>query len=151
MPPHRRLLVLVLPGVLPWSVVTWPGGYYLTFAVGWTVRGFRGFRAIPSILAAGGAGAPAVAPWLVGTLLYGLALASAALALVGREDRRLTTGLLVLSGASVALFAVRASGQRGILVVPVGLVTLWAAALSAHGGPSSRLSDAVDGLVTLEE
>lgn len=143
MPRYRRLPALVLPGVLPWAVVTWPGGYYLVFAAGWTMGGVSSFQWLPSILAAGGSGAPAVGPWLVGLLLYGLALASAALALVDREDRRLTTGLLSLAGASVLLFAVRSSAQRGILAVPVGVVTLWVAALYVHGGQIPWLSDAL--------
>lgn len=140
---HGRLLALLLPGLLPWGVVTWPTGFYLVFAVGWSRRGLSGFLALPSILAAGGSGAPPVTPWLVGTLLYALALASAALALLGREDRRLTAGLLVLAGASVLAFAVRASGQPGILVVPVGVATLWAAALSVYGARLAWLSDGV--------
>ena len=131
---YRRLLALLLPGLLPWAVVTWPSGYYLVVATGWSVRGLSGFRAIPWILASGSVGAPAVTPWLVGVLLYALALASAALALAGREDRRLTAGLLALAGVSVLLFAVRASGQRGILAVPVGVATLWAAAVYVYGG-----------------
>ena len=131
MPRHRRVLVLLLPGLLPWGVVTWSTGFYLVFAAGWTVRGLSGFRTLPSILAAGGAGATAAAPWLVGVLLYGGALAAAALAAVDREDRRVTAGLLFLAGTSVLLFALRSSAQRGILVVPVGTATLWAAAVYA--------------------
>lgn len=151
MPRYRRLLALVLPGVLPWAAVTWPTGYYLVFAVGWSQRGFSGFRTLLAILGTGSMGAPAVAPWLVGTMLYVLALASAALASVGREDRRLTAGCLFLAGASVLLFAVRASGQRGVLVVPVGVATLWLAALYAYGGRLPRLPDAVDGVARGEE
>lgn len=145
---YRRLLALVLPGLLPWAVVTWPGGYYLVFAAGWTVGGLSGFRALPSILASGGVGAPAATPWLVAALLYALALASAARSLVGREDRRLTAGLLSLAGASVLLFAVRASGQRGILVVPVGVVALWVVALYAYGGRVPWLSAVLERLPT---
>ena len=145
---YRRLLVLVLPGLLPWGVVTWPGGFYLVFAAGWTVEGLSGFRTLPTILAASGLGAPAAAPWLVAALLYALALASAALSSVGREDRRLTAGLCFLAGTSVLLFALRSSAQRGILVVPVGVVTLWAAAIYAYGGRVPWLSAVLDRLPT---
>lgn len=147
----RRPLALLLPGVLPWGVVTWPDGFYLVFAVGWSVRGLSGFRPLLAILGSGSVGAPAVTPWLVGALLYAMALGSAALALVDREDRRLTAGLLFLAGASVLLFAVRASGQRGILVVPVGVATLWLAALSVYGGRLPWLSDVLDGVARGEE
>ena len=132
MPRYRRLLALLLPGILPWGVVTWPTGYYLVFAVGWSVGGLSDFRTLPTILEAGGAGASAAGPWLAGTILYVASLAAAALAAVDREDRRLTAGLLFLAGASVLLFALRSSAQRGILVVPVGVLTLWAAAIYAY-------------------
>lgn len=132
MSPSRRLLVLLVPGVLPWGVVTWPGGFYLLFAAGWTARGLSGVRLLPSIVRSGGVGAPAVTPWLVGSLLYALALASVALALVDREDRRLTAGLCALAGGSVLLVALRASAQRGILALPVGTATLWPAAVFVY-------------------
>ena len=148
MPRYRRFLALVLPGLLPWAVVTWSGGFYLVFAAGWSVRGLSGFRPLPTILASGGLGAPAATPWLVAALLYVLALASAALSLVGREDRRLTAGLLFLAGASVLLYAVRASGQLGILAVPVGVVALWAAALYAYEGRVPWLSAVLERLPT---
>lgn len=148
MSPTRRLLALLVPGILPWAVVSWPGGFYLLFAAGWTARGLSGFRLLPSIVGSGGVGAPAVTPWLVGSLLYALALGSAALALAGREDHRLTAGLCVLAGGSVLLVALRASAQRGILAVPVGTATLWAAAVlvtldgrSRRRAPSERAEE----------
>jgi len=122
---YRRPLALVLPGLLPWTVVTWPTGFYLVFAFGWTGQGFRGFQALPTVAAATGG---TTVPWVVGTLLYCLALVSAALSLVDREDRRVTAGLLYFAGASVVVFSLRLSGQSGILAIPLGVLTLWLSA-----------------------
>ncbi|MFB6131205.1 MAG: hypothetical protein ABEJ28_10335 [Salinigranum sp.] len=130
-PSSLRAAVFLLAGLLPWGVVTWSSGFYLVFALGSTAVGLAGFNLLPVPVLAPVTPGFAIA-WVVGTGCYLLALASAALGYVDREDRRVTAGLFVFAGVSVLRFAVELSGQRGIVVLPVGTATLWLAALVAY-------------------
>ena len=66
-------------------------------------------------------------------LLYLLAVGSAFVGLAGREDVRLTEGLLAFAGVSHATFALGLM-QPGIMAIPVGTVALWGLAGWRHFG-----------------
>ncbi|MFC4549222.1 MULTISPECIES: TIGR04206 family protein [Halorussus] len=67
--------------------------------------------------------------WPVSSLLYLLAVGSAAGGLlVGREDRRVTAGLLVLSGVSHLWFALGMVRRSTLVAIPLGTVLVWAVA-----------------------
>ena len=67
--------------------------------------------------------------WPVSSLLYLLAVGSAAVGVaVGKEDRRVTGGLLVLSGVSHLWFALGMLRRSPSTAIPVGTVLVWAVA-----------------------
>lgn len=125
---RRRVAFVVLAGVLPWGVVAWDTGWYPVFSLGFaSLDPFR-FTFLPVYLshAMVSSGFAALA---TGSLLYAFALASA---LLGDPDERVTAGLLVLAGFSVASFAWNVSGQRGIVVAPLGTLWLWGVVAVAY-------------------
>lgn len=64
--------------------------------------------------------------WVVGIVCLVGAVASAASGLVrGREDRRVTGGLLALVGVASVVVAVGFAGQPGRLGIPLGAVVAW--------------------------
>jgi uncharacterized protein (TIGR04206 family) len=128
--PRRRLLALVLAGFAPWLVLVFPGQVDVLFAWGWVNTGTwhtvtlyeylfeftRGPRALPQHLQA----------WPVATALYAGALVSAfSGALFGREDRRVTAGLAVLSAVSLLRVAAGLS-RPSVTALPVGVVVVLA-------------------------
>lgn len=134
---YHRAAVLLLAGILPWGVVTWSNGFYLVFVFGSTRVGFSGFNVLSVPLFAPITPGFTVAR-AIGALCYLLALGSAVLGRFDLEDRRVTAGLLFLAGVSALQFALELNGQRGILVLPIGVVTLWVAALVAYRGARLR-------------
>ncbi|WP_225334637.1 TIGR04206 family protein [Halomicrobium urmianum] len=124
----RRLAALAAVGLLPWSLVVSGGEATLVFAFGLVDPDpfslttlyhyvFAYTRGLPEYLLA----------WPVGVCLYLGALASAAVGhLTGREDHRITAGLLVLAGLTQLSFAWGFSRQPGRYAVPVGAVALFA-------------------------
>lgn len=118
----RRVLLVLLAGVLPWAVVTWDTGWYPVFSAGFASLHPLSFEFLPTYLATAYVSA-SFAALATGALMYVLALASA---LAGDPDARVTAGLLVLAGFSVASFAWGVSKQQGILTVPLGTLWLWA-------------------------
>ncbi|RBI60957.1 TIGR04206 family protein [halophilic archaeon] len=121
----RRLALLALFAV-PWTVLFAPGGTTLVFPWGLVNPATGHVTTLADYLLVYTAGLPQrLLAWPVSVLLY---LAGVASAFAGRfEDRRVTGGLLVIAGASNAVFA---SGfvRRGGQVVPLGTLLLWAAA-----------------------
>jgi len=79
--------------------------------------------------------------WPVATLLWFLALASGVSGLtIGREDPRVTGGLLVLAGLSLLPVARSVGRPPGVLVVPVGAVALWVVAWWKYGHALRRIA-----------
>lgn len=126
----RRLLVLVLVGLSPWIVVVFPTQIDLLFSWGWintdpvnvvTMREYLfqrtlGFRTLPRHLQA----------WPVTTLLYALAVASAAGGCVlNSEDRRVTAGLVLFAALSLLHLTVGLA-RPDATPVPVGPVLMVA-------------------------
>jgi uncharacterized protein (TIGR04206 family) len=121
----RRLALLAL-FVVPWTILVAPGGTTLVFPWGLANPATGNVTTLADYLFVYTAGLPQrLLAWPVAVLLY---LAGVASAFAGRfEDRRVTGGLLVIAGASNAVFA---SGfvRRGGQVVPLGTLLLWATA-----------------------
>ncbi len=116
-------------GLVPWSVQTFAdsGVPFLRFA--WGGLSFTPVlyaRTLIEYLAL--SGSPLVLPWVVATGCWVLAIASASLAFLDREDPRVTAGLLVLAGAVNASVAVRFGIQPLRTGYPVGTLALWGVA-----------------------
>jgi uncharacterized protein (TIGR04206 family) len=127
---RRRGLLVLAAGLVPWVVVPYEAGASVVFSFG-LVRPvslslepvvayvFVDTGALPSRLLA----------WPTASLLYALAAASTALALLDREDRRVTAGLFGLAGLDLLYFAVAFSAVRlRVVAIPLGVVVLWLAA-----------------------
>lgn len=129
---RRRLLVVALAGLLPWVVVTWPGGWYPLFSYGFASLSPFSFTTLPGYLSRVGTVPPHLNAWPLGTLTYLIALAAAA---AEGMRRSILAGFLLIAGAQVGILAVNLSGQRGILAVPLGTLWLWAAAVVVFAEP----------------
>ncbi len=127
----RRLLVLLVLGFLPWTVLVGesltlvfafgllnPNPLHLTTLYEYLFRFTGGFAALPTYLRA----------WPVSVLLYLGSLTSALGGLLGYEDPRVTGGLLALAGVSHVSLAVGLSRGIGRVAIPVGTVLLLAVA-----------------------
>jgi len=132
--PRLRLLVLVLAAALPWTVVAIAGrGMTTVFAFGLVdlnpaVDPTTRVLPLPDLLRYGG-GLPRNPELLpASVVLYLAALASAAAGPVGREDTRLTAGLLVLAGVTHLGVAHAFLHRPGYTAVPLGAVVLVALA-----------------------
>ncbi|WP_246045739.1 TIGR04206 family protein [Halorussus ruber] len=122
---NRRLLALAAMFLVPWTVLTTGD---LVFAWGLLSLDPLHVTTLPDYLFVYTRGLPRrLLAWPVAVLLYLLAVGSALLGLVGREDGRVTGGLLVFSGVSGLQFALGMT-RSGLLAVPVGVVLLWTAA-----------------------
>jgi uncharacterized protein (TIGR04206 family) len=123
--PRRRLLLVALLGVLPWSVVQSPTVTTLFFPFGFlNLETQTHVVTIYDYLFVHTQGLyQFVYAWPLGVLLYLLALGSAALGLVDREDRRVTAGLLALVGLTQLQFALGWGSLPGRLGIPVATIT----------------------------
>jgi len=127
--PWRVLAAVLSCGLLPWSVQTFADGGVPFLRFAWGGLSFSPVlyaRTLTEYLAL--SGSPLLVPWVVAAACWVLAVASASLALVGREDPRVTAGLLVLAGAVNASVAVRFGLQPVRTGYPVGTLALWAVA-----------------------
>jgi uncharacterized protein (TIGR04206 family) len=128
---------------VPWTVVVYPGGVDFVFA--WGLVNTNPLHLVPLstylLVYVDPAGLPPrLLAWPVATGLVGLAAASAALAAVGREDRRVTAGLLVL-GALVHARLTLGFLRLGETVVPLGTGLLLGGAWWALGDGRTSDSD----------
>jgi uncharacterized protein (TIGR04206 family) len=127
--PRRRLLAVALLVAVPWTVISIGEEYTLVFAFGlfntnppqlvtlydYLFRFTAGPTTLPEYLLA----------WPTSLLLYCGALASALGGVFGREDRRVTAGLLVFAGLSQVSVALGLSRITGRLAIPLGTGCLW--------------------------
>jgi uncharacterized protein (TIGR04206 family) len=132
--PHstrRDVAVLLGLGVVPWAVLAYGSGLAtLVFAWGLATPAQGSVTSLYHFLFRYTVGLPEfVLAWPVGVGCYLLALLSAGVgAATGREDVRVTAGLLVFAGITQLSLARGFSVQPGRTAYPVGTVALWAAA-----------------------
>ncbi|CQH56012.1 TIGR04206 family protein [Halobacterium hubeiense] len=128
-----RLAAVVLAGALPWVAVTFDGGWYPMFSVGFLHFDPFSFTSLPAYLARVESVPPRLTAWPTATLLYGAALATAVLDHVVGFDARIPAGLLFLTGVDVGLLGLSLSREPTILALPVGALWLWAAVWVGYG------------------
>ena len=128
-----RLLVLLALAFVPWTLVA---GRSLTFVFPFGLLDSDPwfFVRVDDYLRFSRGGRFAyIDAWLIGSVLYALALVSALFGTVGFEDRRLTAGLLVVAAMSQFPLAVGFSRRPEYVGVPLGSVLLLAAAWWFYG------------------
>jgi len=132
----RRPLAVLVVGLVPWTVLFYPGGQEVYFAYGllthagvfhslpaylsMAVPDFLPFSSVFSILP------ERLLAWPASTGLWVLSLASVVLG--SHEDRRVTDGLLAIAGLSQFVFAIGFWTSEGYLALPIGGVLLVALA-----------------------
>lgn len=129
-PARRRVVALLAAGLLPWVVVVSGGEVGLVFAWGLADPAAPAVTTLPAYvrLTGGLAVSRHLVAWPVAAGLYLAAVASAAAAAAGREDRRVTAGLLVLVGTTLLPVAAGIGRPAGVAAAPVGTAVCWAAA-----------------------
>lgn len=123
------LVLVLLAGLLPWSVQSFVGGeIFLRFAWGGvsfepalTVQLLSEYPVF--------AGPPILFQWALSTAVWLLALASAASARIGLEDPRVTVGLLAVAGLVNLSVALDFGIQPSRTGYPTGTLFLWAVAV----------------------
>lgn len=127
---RRRLLALLAAGLLPWVVVVSGGEVGLVLSWGLADPTSGDVTTLPAYvrLTGGLAVSRHLLAWPVATVLYLAAVASAAGGALGREDRRVTAGLLVVVGATLLPVAAGVGRATGVAAAPVGSAVCWAAA-----------------------
>ncbi|WP_232688633.1 TIGR04206 family protein [Halobacterium zhouii] len=121
---RRRFAVVALAGVLPWVIVTWDTGWYPLFSVGFASVSPFSFTTLPTYLARVGNVPSHLSGWPLATMLYVVALVTAAM---DEADAYVVAGFLGLAAFNVGLLALSVSDQQGILAVPLGVVWLLVA------------------------
>ncbi|WP_042662689.1 TIGR04206 family protein [Haloferax sp. ATB1] len=128
---RRRLLLVFVLGLVPWSVQTFAtGSPALLFPWGLASPATGSVTTITDFFLRFTMGLPDyILAWPVGVACYVVALASALSGvLFGREDVRLTAAGLILAGVTQLEVARGFSVQPGRTAWPVGTVLLWAVA-----------------------
>jgi uncharacterized protein (TIGR04206 family) len=114
-------------------LVAWPTGAYVVCALFWVDLDPVAVTTLPEFLALSGGPLPGyLLAWPVAALCYLGALASVVAGHWGREDRRLTAGLLALAAVAVFRFAGGIGAQRTLTAVPVGTGLLLGAAVAEY-------------------
>jgi len=131
--PYRAGAV-VLAGLVPWLVVPFDDGYSLVLSVGLANPETVSLTSVYHYVFVYTRGLPtSLLAWPIATLLYGGGVASAALARIGREDRRVTAGLFALAALDVCYAAVGFSSYRvGVVAIPLGAAFLGLAAWTSR-------------------
>ena len=126
--PRRRLAVVALLGLVPWTVLVIGSELTLIFPAGLVNTNPLQFVSIYDFFVRFTAGLPSfIQSWRTGALLYLVALASAASGVVWREDPRITA--LSLVGAALSQVGVLLGFNRrlGYVALPVGTVAMLVA------------------------
>jgi len=131
-PPGRRAVATLLAlAAVPWSVQTFAaGGVTLLFPWGLVNTDPPTATTLFDYLFVYTVGLPDyILAWPLSTGLYALAVGSGVAGLAtGREDARVTGGLLVLAGLAQVSVALGFSVQPGRVAYPVGTAALWTVA-----------------------
>ncbi|RLM90602.1 TIGR04206 family protein [Haloarcula sp. Atlit-7R] len=125
--PRRRLVAVVVAGLVPWTVVLIGAELTLIFSFGlFNTNPPELLSAYSYFVRFTNALPQFIESWGSGVLLYALALASAAAGVVWREDVRVTA--LALAGAGLTQFPVFLGFNRRLnyVAVPVGSLVLLA-------------------------
>lgn len=123
--PRRRLLAVLVVGLLPWTVVAFGRQLTLVFSFGLVTLDPLHLTNLYDYLFVYTDGLPRrLQAWPAGVVLHVAALASALGGLRGLEDPRLTAGLLAVAGfahlqVSVGLY------RQGLVVLPLGALCAW--------------------------
>lgn len=124
---RQRLGLVVLVGLLPWTVVVTNGFWTLVHPLGLfnaTPGGEWSFVFVADYLFVRTRGLPEfILAWPTGIVVYLAALGSAALGLLDREDGRLTAGLLVLVGVTQLSVASGFGRRAGYSAFPLATIT----------------------------
>ncbi|MFC6732354.1 MULTISPECIES: TIGR04206 family protein [unclassified Haladaptatus] len=129
-----RLLALLAVGLLPWTVILLNGQFTLVFSFGLVNTNPLHLTNLYDYLTRFTLGLPrSLQAWPASTLLYLGALVSAATGFLGREDRRLTGGLLVFAGGAQFYLTIGLIASLGNRVFPLGMVALWTVAWWFYG------------------
>ena len=124
----RRFLVAFALGLVPWTVLVAADPTFV-FAFGLLNADTRSLVWVHDDLRLSPYGrSAAIDSWLVGAGVYVAALASALGGVHGREDRRLTGGVLVVAGVSQVPLVGAFSRRPGTLALPFGSALLLVAA-----------------------
>jgi len=124
---NRRLLAVIVLGLCPWAVVTYPDGFYTVFSLGW-VDG-RSVTTLAALFSAQGSRPDWFLAWPVATLCW----AAGVVAVAARARNEVVAALLALAGLSVLQFSISVSAQRGVLALPIGTIILGGAAVYWYG------------------
>ncbi|MBX0284802.1 TIGR04206 family protein [Halomicroarcula sp. F28] len=125
---RRRLVVVALLGLLPWTVLVIGSELTMVFPAGLVNTNPPQFVSIYDIFFRFSEGLPSfIESWRTGVLLYLVALASALSGVLWREDPRITA--LALVGAALSQVSVFLGFNRrpGYVALPVGTVVILAA------------------------
>jgi uncharacterized protein (TIGR04206 family) len=125
--PRRRLIAVVVAGLVPWTVVLIGAELTLVFSFGLFNTNPPELLSVYSyFIRFTGALPQFIESWGSGVLLYVFALISAVVGVVWREDVRLTA--LALAGAGLTQFPVFLGFNRRLnyVAVPVGSLVLLA-------------------------
>ena len=126
----RRLLALVVVGLLPWTVLVGPSGVELVFLFGLANPATAHFVSLPAYLFVLTSGLPdRLLAWPASTLLYAGGLVSEVADRRPGGDVRLTARLVGLAVLAHLGFAIGVVAREGATVLPVGPVAaglvLW--------------------------
>jgi len=125
----RSLLAVLALLVVPWSVQTFAGARPPGFVFAWGLVNFDPFSVtvIWDFLFRYTMGLPDyILAWPLSVACYGLALASAGWGYItGREDPRVTAGLLAAAGVAQLTLARGFSFQPGRAGWPLGTLACW--------------------------
>ncbi|WP_058995082.1 TIGR04206 family protein [Haloarcula sp. CBA1127] len=140
--PRRRLIAVVVAGLVPWTVVLIGEELTLVFSFGLFNTNPPELLSVYSYFIRFTSALPQfIESWGSGVLLYAFALASAVAGVVWREDVRMTA--LALAGAGLTQFPVFLGFNRRLnyVAVPVGslvlLIVVWWYYLPAIRGDTS--------------
>ncbi|KAA9398138.1 TIGR04206 family protein [Haloarcula sp. CBA1130] len=125
--PRRRLIAVVVAGLVPWTVVLIGAELTLVFSFGLFNTNPPELLSVYSyFIRFTGALPQFIESWGSGVLLYAFALASAVVGVVWREDVRITA--LALAGAGLTQIPVFFGFNRRLnyVAVPVGSIVLLA-------------------------
>jgi uncharacterized protein (TIGR04206 family) len=128
---RRDVLTILSLLLVPWAALAYESGFVtLVFAWGLATPAQGSVTTLYAFLFRFTAGLPEfILAWPVGVGCYLLALLSAAVgAVTGREDVRVTAGLLALAGVATLSLVGGFSTQPGRVAYPVGTLALWAVA-----------------------
>ncbi|MFB6255427.1 MAG: TIGR04206 family protein [Haloplanus sp.] len=129
---RSSLLAIVALLAVPWSIQTFVGTRPPGFVLAWGLVNFDPISVtfIWDFLFRYTMGLPDyILAWPLSVGCYLLALASVAGGAVGREDRRLTAGLLAAAGVAQLTLARGFSFQPGRVGWPLGTLACWLVAL----------------------